>query len=446
MSRLRWRLNTLAGWLMANIMAAIGLLMLLNALVILFVSVWTRPTFTQSGMAEQMGLVQRAVDATPVEHRKALVTTLASHTQYGIHWYPDRASVPMPHIDHPDKAFPERMQEILGKRAVEGFDPNTDDPGTTGQTHYMLAIQINDGSWITFDTATRIWGLDPFTQLLVISLFALFSGVVVAAFASRRLSRPMNLLAGAAERFGSDVQSPAIHPEGPHEIQVAMRAFNEMQGRIQRFVRDRTEMLAAISHDLRAPLTRMRLRGEYIDDADQQRRLFNDVDEMRAMVDAALAFFRGDGEEEPMTRFDLTALVHTVIDDCRDEGADVSYEGPERMIYEGRPKALKRAIVNLVGNAVRYGSKVCVSLDEFDGQVRLRITDRGPGIPEALHETVFRPFFRAEGSRNRHTGGVGLGLPTARNIVRGHGGDITLRNLPQGLEASLWLPGSPRPN
>lgn len=445
MSRLRWRLNTLAGWLMANIMAAIGLLMLLNALVILFVSVWTRPGLDGGVMLEQMSMVQRAVDATPVDRRADLLAAISSRTEFGIHWYPNRASVPIPSIPWRDNVMSERMRKILGQRAIEGFDPHQDDPGTTGQTHYVLAMQLDDGTWLAFDTATRIWGLAPFTQIMIIILFALFSGIVVAAFASRRLSRPMNLLAGAAERFGADVQAPAIRPEGPLEIQVAMRAFNEMQGRIQRFVRDRTEMLAAISHDLRAPLTRMRLRGEYIDDSHQQRRLFNDVDEMRAMVDAALAFFRGDGEEEPMTRFDMTALVQTVIDDSRDEGAEVNYEGPERMIYEGRPKALKRALVNLVGNAVRYGGATCVFLDEADGQVRVRVVDHGPGIPEALHETVFRPFFRAEGSRNRHTGGVGLGLPTARNIVRGHGGDITLRNLNEGLEASLWLPKSPRP-
>lgn len=442
MSIFNWRLNTLAGWMMVNIVSAILMVVLLNAAVIAFASVWARPDNVQSGLFKQMGITLKAVGATPAADRPRMAAAIAEGQEYDVHWYTTRDQVPMPRSNDDDAtSFREPLVELLGNRRMEVFNPHEDDPeGRSGQTHYMLAVQMDDGSWLTFDTATRIWGVHPHTRYLVIGLFVMFSSVLVAAVASRHLSRPMRRLAAAAERFGADVKAPPIHPEGPMELRVAMRAFNEMQGRIQRFVRDRTDMLAAISHDLRAPLTRIRLRGEYIDEAEQQRKLFADVDEMRSMIDAALAFFRGDGEEEAPTRFDLAGLVQTVIDDGRDEGGQVTYAGPARLIYEGRPIALKRAITNLLGNAMRYGGQTRVELDTDVAHVRLRILDNGPGIPEPLQEMVFRPFFRGENSRNRNTGGVGLGLPTARSIVRGHGGDVVLGNTAQGLAATLLLP------
>jgi signal transduction histidine kinase len=441
MSAFNWRLNTLAGWLMVNIVFAILMVTLLNVAVIAFASVWARPDLVRSGLLKQMDIMMKAVAATPAADRPRMAAAISDHEEYGVHWYATRDQVPMPPTDKDAASFKEPLVEILGQRRIEPFDPYDDDPeGRSGQTHYMLAVQMDDGSWVTFDTATRIWGVHPYTRYLVIGLFVMFSSMVVAAVASRHLSRPMRRLAAAAERFGADVKAPPIRPEGPQELRVAMRAFNEMQGRIQRFVRDRTDMLAAISHDLRAPLTRIRLRGEYIDEAEQQRKLFADVDEMRSMIDAALAFFRGDGEEEAPTRFDLAGLVQTVIDDGRDEGGEVTYAGPVRLIYEGRPIALKRAIANLLGNAMRYGGQTRVELDTDVEHVRLRILDNGPGIPESLQETVFRPFFRGESSRNRNTGGVGLGLPTARSIVRGHGGDVVLGNTVHGLAATLLLP------
>ncbi len=437
-----WRLDTLAAWLTKNILAAIVLVVALNAAVIFFVNFWARPDLLNSGLLQQMGIALRAIEATPSADRPRLADAIGPPSEYSVRWYRTRADVPMPPSDQDAESFKGPLVDVLGPRRIEAFDPYDDDPARrSGQTHYMLAMQLDDGSWIAFDTATRIWGVHSYTRYLVIGLFVLFSSLVVATVASRRVARPMRRLAEAAERFGTDVHAPAVTPEGPRELRIAMLAFNDMQQRIQRFVRDRTEMLAAISHDMRAPLTRIRLRGEYIDDAIQQRKLFADVDEMRAMVDAALAFFQGDGAEEAPTRFDFAGLVGTVLDDSRDEGGDATYEGPERLIYEGRPKALKRAIANLVGNAVRYGGKAQVRLEATADDLCLRIVDQGPGIPDELKDAVFRPFFRGEQSRNRHTGGVGLGLPTARSIARAHGGDVSLENSSSGgLAVSLRLP------
>jgi signal transduction histidine kinase len=197
---------------------------------------------------------------------------------------------------------------------------------------------------------------------------------------------------------------------GPQEIRQAILAFNAMQAQLQHFIRDRTQMLAAISHDLRAPLTRMRLRGEFIEDAEQQQRLFRDVDEMQAMINSALELFRDDAWLEPATHFDLAELLQTLLGDYRDQG--------------GRD-CLQRAVVAGV-------------------EVRIKVLDRGPGIPNASLEQVFAPFFRMEGSRNKSTGGVGLGLLAARAIVLEHGGELKLRNrLKGGLEALVVLPVHP---
>ena len=200
-------------------------------------------------------------------------------------------------------------------------------------------------------------------------------------------------------------------------------------------------MLAAISHDLRTPLTRMRLRGEFIDDPDQQQRLFRDVDEMQAMINSSLEFFRDDARLEQATQFDLAELLHTLIDDYRDQSIDIAFSGPAHLVYFGRPLGLKRVITNLLDNAIKYAIEPAVELSGDDEQVIVRILDRGPGIPVESHEQVFVPFYRLEGSRNKNTGGVGLGLSAARAIVLEHGGSLTLSNRkPAGLQVTVELP------
>jgi signal transduction histidine kinase len=200
-------------------------------------------------------------------------------------------------------------------------------------------------------------------------------------------------------------------------------------------------MLAAISHDLRAPLTRMRLRGEFIEDGELQARLFRDVDEMQAMVDAALEFFRDDARLEQTTAFDLAEMLQTVVDDFKDAGIKVALDAPRRCVYVGRPVGIKRVLVNLVDNAVKYGLAPEMRLAVTAEQLEITVLDRGPGIAPELQERVFAPFFRIEGSRNRDTGGVGLGLPAVRAIVLEQGGSVTLANrLGGGLEVKVSLP------
>jgi signal transduction histidine kinase len=243
------------------------------------------------------------------------------------------------------------------------------------------------------------------------------------------------------------VNAPPLPEVGPSEVATAARAFNTMAERIRRFVGDRTQMLAAIGHDLRTPITRLRLRAEFLDDDEQRRKMLADLDEMEAMVNATLAFARDDSATEPSVAVDLAALCRTVLDEAADarpelEPEAIYYQGPDRQRIRGRPIALKRALANLVANALNYAGDARVVIDPpAHGSITLRVEDHGEGIPEDSLEAVFQPFRRLEASRNRETGGTGLGLPIARNILRAHGGDVVLRNRTGGgLEAVVTLP------
>lgn len=185
----------------------------------------------------------------------------------------------------------------------------------------------------------------------------------------------------------------------------------------------------------------MRLRGEFIEDSEQQRRLFHDVDEMQAMINSALEFFRDDARLEEATSFDLAELLQTLVDDYRDQSIDIAFSGPPRLVYFGRPLGLKRVMSNLLENAIKYGSEPAIEVVADAEQVKVCVLDRGPGIPVEWQEQVFEPFFRMESSRNRNTGGVGLGLSAARAIVLEHGGELRLRNRGGGgLEVCVLLP------
>jgi signal transduction histidine kinase len=219
-----------------------------------------------------------------------------------------------------------------------------------------------------------------------------------------------------------------------------------MAARIRRFVQDRTEMLTAIGHDLRTPITRMKLRAEFIEDDEQRRKMLADLEEMEAMVAATLAFGRDATAGEPVAALDLPELLRTVLDeagDARPEIAErIGYEGPTRLTLRARPLALKRVFANLVANALTYGGSARVRLRPPQaGFVTVEVEDDGPGIPPPELDRVFEPFHRGEASRNRETGGVGLGLPIARNILRAHGGDVRLANRPGGgARATVLLP------
>ena len=314
-----------------------------------------------------------------------------------------------------------------------------------GQT-LMVAAQLPDDRWAVARAMAP--PLRPWHSPRFLSAFAIMTitAALIAWWAVRRMTAPLRVLADAAGRLGRDVNAPPLPENGPTEVAAAAAAFNLMASRIRKFVADRTFLLTAIGHDLRTPITRLKLRAEWMEDDEQRRKMLVDLDELEAMVQATLAFGRDVAGSEPAVRIDLPALIRTVLDDASDArpGANtrVCYEGPDTLPIEARPVALKRAIANLVSNALGYGGTAHVVLQPpRDGLVSVHVDDEGPGIPPADMDRVFEPFHRLENSRNRETGGTGLGLPITRNIMRAHGGDVALANRTGGgLRATITLP------
>ncbi|MCU1751838.1 ATP-binding protein [Pseudomonas sp. 6D_7.1_Bac1] len=437
--RLRPR-DTVTRWIALTTIVAMLTSLGFYALFTQLAGVWAYPPLTETGLLEKIASLSRVIEASQAPQRQHLAVA-ASDSTLDISWHASYEELNLPTTpDAISRTATPLAQRLFNtpERRVEAYQPS-DWPDESG--HYALAMQLADGSWLMFSMPSRSWGLGLWQRNLLVIVLVLLSTGIVALIATRRLARPLEQFAQGARRFGVDFRAPPIEPVGPHEIRQAILAFNATQAQLQHFIKDRTQMLAAISHDLRTPLTRMRLRGEFIEDSEQQQRLFRDVDEMQAMINSGLEFFRDDARLEQATQFDLAELLQTLIDDYRDQSIYIAFSGPPRLVYFGRPLGLKRVITNLLDNAIKYASEPAIELRQDDEQVIVRVLDRGPGIPADSYEQVFAPFFRLEGSRNKSTGGVGLGLSAARAIVLEHGGTLTVRNRTVGgLEARVVLP------
>jgi len=313
--------------------------------------------------------------------------------------------------------------------------------GAPGGISFVVQARLRDGTLVTFDSRppldTTGW---PFRLFLSLGVL-LVAVVAITLVAVRWVTRPLKTLAEAAETLGADIDRPPLDENGPLEVSRAARAFNTMQQRLATFIRDRTRVLAAMSHDLKTPITRLRLRAELLDDAQLRAKFIGDLEEMESMVGATLDFMRGLESREQAQPLDVMALLESLQEDARELGGKVAIEGEARLPYHGHPQALKRCLANLIGNAVQYGKTATIRVTDAADRLQICIRDEGPGIPESELERVFEPFHRLEASRSRDTGGTGLGLSIARNVARAHGGDIVLRNVPEGgLEAMLSLP------
>jgi len=315
-------------------------------------------------------------------------------------------------------------------------------PGSApGGVSFVVQARLRDGTLVTFDSRppldTTGWPYRLFLSLGVL----LVAVVAITLVAVRWVTRPLKTLAEAADTLGADIDRPPLDENGPLEVSRAARAFNTMQQRLAAFIRDRTRVLAAMSHDLKTPITRLRLRAELLDDAQLRAKFIGDLEEMESMVGATLDFMRGLESREQAQPLDVMALLESLQEDARELGGKVAIEGAARLPYHGHPQALKRCLANLIGNAVQYGKTATIRVADAADRLQICIRDEGPGIPESELERVFEPFHRLEASRSRDTGGTGLGLSIARNVARAHGGDIVLRNVPEGgLEAMLTLP------
>lgn len=392
----------------------------------------------------------RAVALAPPEQRADVLQELerrdAAHSD-GM----TAALSPLPPIDDllPQSPIPLRRPIVVSMGLVPVPQPARYRElvmlGDTETQRLLFGMHVPDGPWLVIHMPLpppRVWHSRTFLAAFLLMTAA---GALISWWAISRLTAPVRMLANAAEALGRDVRAPPLPEDGPSEIAAAAVAFNTMAMRIRRFVQDRTFMLTAIGHDLRTPITRLKLRTEFIDDEDMRRKMLTDLDELESMVSATLAFGRDVTIDEPVGTVDLAELVRTVLDEAGDGRPDladhITYAGPHHLPFRGRPVALKRAVSNLVQNALSYGGSAQATLQCANGMAQLLVEDDGPGIPMAELDRVFQPFHRVEASRNKETGGMGLGLPITRNIIRAHGGDVTLDNRPTGgARATVTLP------
>ena len=311
---------------------------------------------------------------------------------------------------------------------------------------FTASAGLADGRWLNVAVGpppgAPAWGA-AFVAIFLLSALGI---AAVAVVMGRRLARPMQGLANAAGRLGRGEAVQDLPEAGPVETRETVRAFNLMRTRLDRYVRDRTAMLAAVSHDLRTPITNLRLHAEFVEDAATRTKILAALEEMQHMTEDALAFIREDIRREETRTVDLHALLDSVAADLGELGHDIAVAETERILVACRPAALRRALRNLLENAAAYGVRAAAHIERTGDEILVVVEDEGPGIPEAELERVFEPFVRLETSRSRDTGGSGLGLAIARGIVRGHGGDILLENRAQGgLRATVALPRPRQP-
>ncbi len=335
------------------------------------------------------------------------------------------------------------LREAMPQRAVELLHVHN----RRGMPHPVVAasLRLSDGTPLQ----VRLPGLPPAAVMappaparLFAALAALVGGVSLLAWIAVRLAtRPLSRMAAAARALGEDPEHAPMPTTGPTEVAQAANAFNQMQQRIREHVGERTRILAAISHDLQTPITRLRLRAELVDDEPLRARIQSDLDAMQALVEEGLAYARSMDEKAPAQPIDLAGLAQALRDDARDMGWQVELSTSVRHPFAGQPNALRRALWNLIENGVKFGGRADISVQEHDSGFEVRIRDHGPGLPEAELDKVFEPFYRTESSRSRETGGSGLGLAIARNLLRAQGGEVRLVNHPDGgLEAVVALP------
>lgn len=328
----------------------------------------------------------------------------------------------------------------IGRMLLRALDPTHQ--GEPVEVHELQSsVLLNSGEWLNFHTTIPVraahWpGVAGYYIIAVAGIF-----LVLSAWMVNRVTAPLKRFAEAADRLGKDIAATPLVEDGPREVVHAVRAFNAMQNRLKRLIENRTQMLAAISHDLRTPITLLRLRSELLENADTRARFIDTLDEMNVMIDSFIDFARQTSQQEPLRQVDLSALVASVCDDAFEAGLPVEAEVAEAIICSCRPREIRRAVTNLIDNAVKYGNRAHINVGLGKRGVEITVRDEGPGIPPDQIEQVCVPFFRGEASRNPKTGGVGLGLSTAQAIVCGHGGELSLSNhSDRGLLARISLP------
>ena len=427
------------------------LALVVSQLVSFFIFMHERDRFVErvivGNMSESVASAIRTLDFVPSVHRgKALAAMSTEDLRYRLAGRPGRL---FEHNDneHSDQArgFEHEFARRVGvevERVRVAIGPGlAHGPSRRAGDALRVAVQLDDGAWLRarqrlFDP-TRRWARFSLITIVVSGLFM----AVVVIVTSRRITRPLRDLARAAERFGRGEEVAPLPEQGAEEIRRSVTAFNHMRERLARFVAERTRMVAALAHDLRTPITALRLRLEFLPDDDNTRAMAATLDDMANMSEASLTFMREEAANEATRNVDLSALIDALCEDYRASGATVTFEPEARIALVCRPVAIRRALRNIIDNALAYGHEARIALVDGDQAVTIEIIDAGPGIDEADMTRVFDPFVRLESSRSRDTGGTGLGLSIARSVVQGHGGEIALVNREAGgLCVQIRLP------
>ena len=394
-------------------------------------------------LAERLITIKRALAGLPSTDREKTAHSL-SGGPLEVHWSAVPLTVASGHAVDKTEGLRRRLLALAPEMGSSGLIIGAPSPlgDRSADPHLLLvSMRIADASWANFSIA-RLTGVHGSLSNIIASTSLMAIGVLLLSILLlRSVSRPLRELASATQRLYVDGDPKTIVVAGPREIRELATAFNELQRRVKKLIAERPMPLAAISHDLKTPLTRAQLRVEDLDNAELREQIDGDLAEMLAMVDSTLAFLKGDQTGEPVQDFDLKAILDSICDDLSDAGHHVTFSPTRNIVLRGRHLALKRAFNNLIANAAKYATTVTVAMACRDGAVEVLIDDDGPGIPADQREAVFQPFYRIEASRNRATGGTGLGLTVARTIIRGHGGDVTLHDAPSGgLRARVHLP------
>jgi len=394
-------------------------------------------------LADRLVTLRQTLSRFPEEQRDEIAHGFSGGA-IDVHWSPEPLAVARNEIVAETaslrRILTERLPELTERQLLIGT--NQGDAASHTRDHIsLISLAMPDGSWLNLSLAQVAASSLTSPSYLATSLLLIVAIGVLAALMGRWLTKPLTRVAEGARQMFAGAQNIDVPQEGTREVRELAVAFNEMQARIKRLVSDRTDMLAAISHDLRTPLTRLRLRAESLPDDATKASVITDLNEMEGMLDATLAFLRGDRSEEETQSLDVGAILQSIASDCEDAGADVNLTCGPGLVLVGRPLALKRAFMNLIQNAIRHGGSAEIVATASDRALAITIADHGPGLAASELETVFSPFVRGSPSRGRQSGGHGLGLTVARSLLRLHGGDVTLSNRPTGgLVASVSLP------
>ncbi len=383
-------------------------------------------------MALDTVLVARVMDALPPDRRAGWIETVNRG------FYPITLGRDPPHAADVPRGLIPTLDQVADLAAAKFGHAGV--RWTFREDGPEMVIPISGGQVVFFSGQDPLPG--PSAGALAAYLLALFAALSLVAWLAVGIAmRPLHRFAAAAAALGRDISTPPLPLGSFYEVRQIAATLNAMQARILRQIDERTQILAAITHDLQTPVTRMRLRAETVPDEALRARMVHDLDGMAELIHESIHYARSAQLQEGRVTMDLQQLVESLVNEMSDVGMRVSFEGMLHLPYYGAVRAVQRALQNLVSNAIRYGGEARILLSENIRESIIRVTDPGPGIPEELLETVFEPFFRVAGERNVERGGAGLGLAIARNLIRAHGGEISLRNRPGGgCEATMRLP------